>query len=402
MVNQSTSEKDKNKKEGEKEPFHMPLRIRLLADNGEELLPETVVELTQAKQTFEFPNIKTKPVLSFLRGYSAPVKVEIEQSAEELDCLIRHDNDPFVRWEAMQQRLLNILLFDYKLGKVTTQLPESVANLFEQMLIDAGQEDPAMLASLLSLPNESYLSSFCEPIDPQLLRKVRESFADLIAAHCEALFKATYLKNHNLEYELNGLEDGKRELKSVCLSYLMRLNKTTYFDLARAQFDAVTNMTDSITALSCLVNSDYPDKADVLDTFYAKWQDNALVLDKWLTVQASAKNADTFDQVKALFSHSAFSMKNPNKVRSLLGAFAQNSGAFHRADATAYQFYADRVLELDAINPQVAARMVGVFNAWKSYTPEYADLMVKELTRIESHKDLSKDVREIVSKALKH
>ncbi len=389
-------------KKVEKEPFHMPLRIRLLSQQGQELLPETVLELTEEQQTFEFMGISSQPVLSFLRGYSAPVKVEFEQSAAELDCLIQNDNDPFVRWEAMQQRALNILLAQYQQKQTLLELPKSVAQLFEKLLSSADNEDSAMLSTLLRLPNESYLSSFCEPIQPQLLRSVRESFGELIAKHCEQLLFETYNKNHNPEYVLNGHEAGKRDLKNTCLGYLIKLNKTAYFELAKNQFDQADNMTDSYAALSCLVNSNYADKSKALDEFYTKWQDNALVLDKWLIVQAGARNPETFDEVQRLFAHPAFSMKNPNKVRSLLGAFAQNMGVFHQTDGAAYQFYADRILELDAINPQVAARMVGTFNSWKAFDSTYSDLMVTELKRIEAHKGLSKDVREIVSKALKH
>ena len=388
-------------KKVEKKPFHMPLRIRLLSEQGTELMPETVLELTEAQQTFEFENIASQPVLSFLRGYSAPVKVELEQSTTVLDCLINYDNDPFVRWEAMQQRVLAILLDQYRKGEELTALPETLGKLFEQLLNNAKSQDPAILAALLILPNESYLSSFCEPIEPQLLRKVRDSFAMLIAKHCEQQLLQIYHTNHHPKYVLNGDEAGQRDLKCACLNYLMKLNKAEYFELAKAQFDVADNMTDSSMALGSLINSSYDKKSTVLDEFYNKWQDNALVLDKWFSVQATARNTDTFAEVQRLCEHPAFSMKNPNKVRSLIGAFAQNIGAFHQSDGAAYQFYADKILMLDAINPQVAARMVSAFNSWKSYANEYADMMYQELQRIESHQGLSKDVREIVSKALK-
>ena len=384
----------------EKKPFHLPLRIRLLSEQGDELLPETVLELTEAQQTFEFHNIAEKPVLSFLRGYSAPVKIQLEQSTLQLDCLIRNDDDPFVRWEAMQQRMLAILLEQYRKGEKLSALPDSLASLFVQLLEDAKNEDPAILAALLLLPNESYLSSFCEPIDPQSLHQVRESFVSLIAQQCEQQLLQTYQDNHKPHYVLNGEEAGKRDLKCVCLNYLMKLGKAEYYDLAKTQFDAADNMTDSFMALSSLVNSAYEEKSVVLDAFYSKWQDNALVLDKWFAVQAGARNFETFSEVQRLCSHPAFSMKNPNKVRSLIGAFAQNMGAFHQTDGAAYQFYADKILELDSINSQVSARLVSAFNAWKSYAKDYAMLMQKELKRIEAHDGLSKDVREIVSKAL--
>ena len=384
----------------EKKPFHMPLRVRLLSEHGEEVLTETVLELTESEQTFEFRNIAKKPVLSFLRGYSAPVKTELEQNTTQLDCLIRYDDDPFVRWEAMQQRMLAILLNQYRKGEELDALPESLTTLFEQLLANADTEDPAILAALLILPNESYLSSFCEPVNPQLLRQVRESFAMLIAKHCEQHLLAVYQANHNPNYILNGEEAGKRDLKCACLNYLVKLDKSKYYDLAKTQFAAADNMTDSSMALSSLVNSAYAEKTSVLDVFYNTWQDNALVLDKWFAVQAGARNSETFAEVQRLCNHPAFSMKNPNKVRSLIGTFAQNMGAFHQTDGAAYQFYADKILELDAINPQVAARMVSAFNAWKSYTKDYAEQMQKELQRIEAHDGLSRDVREIVSKAL--
>ena len=386
----------------EKKSFHIPLAIRLLDEQGDEQLSETVLELTDAKQAFTFEGIKSRPVLSFLRGYSAPVKVEFEQSNEHLDCLIQHDDDPFARWEAMQKRILPELLNQYQNGQVLQQLSDSIVAVFKQILSNAESEDLAMLSSLLTLPSESYLSDFCMPIKPQLLREVRESFAHLLAQEFESQLLDLYQHNHRLEYVLNGEEVGKRSLKNTCLGYLARLNKQKYFDLALKQYQTATNMTDCFAALNVLVNSDFTDKDTVLNDFYTTWQENALVMDKWFSVQAMARQKDVFEKVQGLFSHSAFSMKNPNKVRSLLGAFAHNLAGFHQEDGSAYAFYADRILELDIINPQVAARMVGVFNQWKAFDSSYADLMVKELKRIESHSELSKDIREIVSKALKN
>jgi len=383
----------------EKHPFHLPLCIRLLDHQGNEILPETVIELTNESQDFVFKNIETKPVLSFLRGYSAPVKVQYDMSPDDLDVLIQFDDDPFVRWESMQQRMLPELLAQYKSGRVSGNLPKSLTQIVKSIL-SSSNTDPAMLAELLTLPSESYLSDFCHPIQPTLLRKIRENFANQLAQNFEHEWLRLYQENHSSTYVLNGEEAGKRCLKNLCLAYLCRLNKIEYFDLAENQFKQADNMTDSIAALSILVNSSYENKQVALQSFYERWQDNALVLDKWFALQASAKSDDTFNQVKALFNHSAFSLKNPNKVRALLGAFAHNLGAFHGTGKDAYEFYIDKIIELDAINAQVAARMVSVFNQWKTFDKQNAQSIKGQLERLNAVQSLSKDVAEIVGKAL--
>ena len=383
----------------EKHPFHMPLSIRLLDHKGSELLPETVLELTKQQQKFVFTDISAKPVLSFLRGYSAPVKVQHKIDSNGLDTLIQFDDDPFVRWEAMQQRVLTELLAQYKNNQIVDQLPDSIFQIVESIL-SSSDTDHAMLAELLTLPSESYLSDFCHPIQPVLLRDVRENFAKQLAEVFEEKWLQLYKQNHSSHYTLNGEEVGKRCLKNLCLSYLSRLNQPKYFALATKQLKQANNMTDSIAALSILVNSSYKDKSVVLQNFYEQWQDNTLVLDKWFALQASAKSSDTFEQVKALFDHSAFSLKNPNKVRALLGAFAHNLGSFHGTGKEAYEFYIDKIIELDAINAQVAARMVSVFNQWKTFDKSNAEEIKQQLKRLNTTQNLSKDVAEIVGKAL--
>jgi len=381
-------------------PFHMPIKLRLLSTEGDEIMAEVVWELTEETQILELEGIPSRPVLSFLRGYSAPVKVEFEQSEEDLDCLIRFDDDPFVRWEAMQKRMLAVLLEQYKLGQAPTELSESLNQLFIELFDNVENEDPDFFAELLMLPNENYLSGFCQPIKPHLLRSIREAFFDLIASNYEYYFKKLYANLQSPEYEYNSEQIGHRRLKNLSLGYLVRLGKQEYYDQALEQFKEATNMTDSSAAMGAIVNSNHERKIGVLKAFYKKWQNHPLVLDKWFAVQASTKIGDVYKQVQYLTEDPAFSMKNPNKVRALLGTFAQNIGAFHQADGEAYEFYADKILELDAINPQVAARMVSVFNTWKTYFDVYADLMKVQLQRIESHPGLSKDVREIVTKAL--
>lgn len=391
----------------EKHPFHIPLSIRLIDAEGHELLAETVLELTQAEQSFSFENINTQPVLSFLRAYSAPVKVLRDVSSQSLgalsalDSLIQFDDDPFVRWEAMQQRVLPELLQQYQAGQPAAQLSASMMTIFKTIL-SAPIDDKAMLAELLSLPSESYLSDFCHPIQPQLLRAVRENFAQQLAQQFESTWLSLYHNNQSSEYRLDGDEAAKRCLKNLSLRYLVRLDQPAYYDLALQQLDTTDNMTDGIAALAALVNSNYADKADVLQSFYTRWQDNALVLDKWFALQASAYGDDTFHNVQTLCEHPAFSLKNPNKVRSLLGAFAHNLGAFHDESGAAYQFYIDKIIELDAINAQVAARMVSALNQWKTFAPANSALIKQQLQRLQAHNTLSKDVSEIVGKALQN
>lgn len=386
----------------DKESFHIPLVVRLLDSKGTELHQETVLELTEEEQTFRFEGVckanDSLPILSFLRGFSAPVKVKQQLDNDALDTLIRFDDDPFVRWESMQQRILPELLTQYKQGQITTTLSDSVKSVFSSLL--QSDTEPAMLAELLSLPSESYFADFCQPIQPQLIRQVRENYLRLLAENFEQQWLDLYQQYHTNEFILDGKAAAARRLKNLSLYYLLYLDKDEYYQLARQQFEQASNMTDAIAAVSALANSNYVGRDDVLSAFYEKWQSNALVVDKWLTVQAGAKQKDTFEQIKSLVNQPAFSMKNPNKVRSLLGAFTYNLSAFHDDNGAAYQFYADKVMELDEINPQVAARMVSAFNQWKTFAEPYASLMQKELQRIEAKPSLSKDVREIVSKAL--
>jgi len=373
----------------DKEPFHMPLVVRVLDEKGNEILAEQVLELSEEKQVFRFDGIAQglTPVLSFLRGYSAPVKVIRDVPESALDCLIQHDDDPFVRWESMQQRVLPELLNQYKQGSVSSELPESIVRVFSTLL--NSNTEPAMLAKLLTLPSESYFADFCHPIKPQLVRDIRENFATLLAEKFESQWLSLYQKFHSNKPELDGEAVAARSLKNLCLAYLVRLNKADYNDLADEQYAQAETMTDSIAALSIIADSQSSERQAVLDSFFEKWKENALVLDKWLAVQASSKQPDAFKQIQRLIEHPSFSMKNPNKVRSLLGAFTYNLSAFHQVDG-----------ELDRINPQVAARMVGAFNQWKSYDQPFAGLMKLELERINTTETLSKDVKEIVSKAL--
>jgi aminopeptidase N len=385
----------------QKQPFHMPLAIRLLDTAGKELLGETVIELTEQEQTFSFSGVcknGSTPVLSFLRGYTAPVKVERDIDPAQLECLVQYDNDPFVRWESMQQRVLPELLAQYKKGTSFTALPDSLSAIFANLL--SADSEPAMLAKLLSLPNESYFADFCHPVQPRLVREVRESLANLLAEQFEQQWLGLYEQHHTDQFNLDGKAAAARSLKNLALNYLLRTNKSEYIALAKLQYDEANNMTDAIAAVAGLSNVETSEREVVLEAFYQQWQDNALVMDKWLSVQAGSKRVDTFEQVQALTGHPAFSMQNPNKVRALIGAFTHNLSAFHQDDGSAYAFYADKVIELNAINPQVAARMVSAFNQWKTFAEPYKAQMQTQLERINAQKDLSKDVREIVSKAL--
>jgi len=222
-----------------------------------------------------------------------------------------------------------------------------------------------------------------------------------LATDLEALLMRVYEANKRSgEFSLSSESMAQRALQNTALSYLVACEKQANYELAAEQFNQADNMTDSIAAFTAIAHSSWSEKQDVINGFYTKWQSDTLVLDKWFAIQAMSPEADTLSVVSQLMNVAEFAMNNPNKVRSLIGAFASNMTAFHKQDGSGYAFIADKVIELNGINPQIAARLVGVFNNWKTFTEPYSSLMKKELERINAHTELTKDVKEIVSKAL--
>jgi aminopeptidase N len=398
----------------EKQPFHIPLALGLLDQQGRDMplklageagvtAGTRVLELREAEQTFEFVDVPCPPVLSLLRGFSAPVRLETDLSDEQYYFLMGHDSDPFNRWEAGQQMAVKIILAQverYRQGQPLV-LNDAFVTAMVEILADT-RLDRILIAAALTLPSEAYLGEFMLVIDPIAIHEVRRFVCRTLAQRLEPAWRACYDANADEgEYRIDAEAMGRRALKNVCLSYLMELDDAVARTLCVAQFEAAHNMTDVMAALACLVNSEAPEKETALATFYTRWQEETLVVDKWFALQATACAPDTLERVKALTAHSAFSIKNPNKVRALIGAFCNaNLVRFHAPDGEGYAFLAHHVLKLDKLNPQVAARLCNAFSPWRKYDQSRQRLMKTQLERILAWSELSRDVYEVVSKSL--
>ena len=345
-------------------------------------------------------------MVSLLRDFSAPVKVKFAQTDDELAHLIKFDDNGFTRWEAMQQLSLNLLLPLIQAESTELDLAAdspAYARLLAALraLLESAPEDKAILAEMLILPATSYIAEQCKPIDPQRVVSVKQAVEARLASDLADTLFAIYAENNQRQtFSLSAAAMAERELKNTVLSLLVCTDSAQYHELALQQYYAANNMTDRIAAFRALLHSGYQNKQEVIAHFYDQWQDDALVLDKWFAVQATTPQADVLSSVMSLMNHSAFSIKNPNKVRSLVGAFTSNLRAFHRADGAGYQLLADIIIQLNTINPQIAARLAATFNNWKAYSEPYASNMQSQLRRISQQPELSKDIAEIVSKAL--
>ncbi len=402
-----------------KKPFHMPVTIGLLDKSGHDIPLQLqgegtaagttrVLELKESEQSFIFINVSEKPVPSILRNFSAPVELESDLTENDLAFLAAHDSDAFNRWDAGQRLATGCMLSlisDYQQNKklkIDQRLVTAIANTLSKKSLDG-----ALVASALTLASENELAEKMTVADPDAIFAVRKfvrlSIAEVLQDEFYKIYQAS---NDNGEYIFDSQHTAKRALKNTCLSYLMALDPegddNQFVDLCYEQFTSANNMTDKMAALSFLVQRDCPERQLALDAFYKQWQHEALVVNKWLALQASAGLPGALDQVKALTSHEAFSIKNPNNVRALVGSFAmRNAINFHATDGAGYQFLADQVLALNDINPQVASRLVTAFSRWRKYGDNRQQLMGAQLARIMAHPDLSKDVYEIVSKTLK-
>ena len=393
----------------QKEPYHIPLAMGLLDSNGAELtLPNgdtsMVLDVTEAEQRFVFENIAERPVPSLLRGFSAPVKLHYTYKREELVFLMSHDSDGFSRWDAAQKLAVDImqgLVHDRQNG-VALHLDSRLVDAYRAVLEDETL-DKAMVAKVLTLPSEAYLSELADEIDVDAIHEVRNFMRKQLAVELKDLLLAVYQANERGgEYSPDAASIARRSLKNLCLAYLLATEEAHYLALAEEQYDDADNMTDQSAALALVAHSRFGQAAKkLLNRFYEQWQDEALVVNQWFAIQATNPNAGTLAQVEELMQHPAFDMKNPNKLRSLLGGFCgQNAVNFHALDGSGYRFLGDRILELNTQNPQVASRMLTPLTRWRKYNSERQALMKAQLQRILDSGDLSKDVYEVVSKSL--
>lgn len=393
--------------QSEKKPMLIPIRTSLLfphreSDNKDE--NETVLNLTKASQSFQFTNILTRPVPSLLRGFSAPVILNYAYSNDDLIFLCKHETDSFNRFEALQKYILRIiinLVRDYQQDKKLI-LTKGLTDIFSYLL-QREAEDKFALSEMLTFPSEKYIGEQMDYIDVGSIHAVREFVLFEIANTLQELFLKTYQLNQSntLANQFNVTQIGQRQLKNQCLAYLLLLPQ--FIELGMQQFNQALgkNMSDTQAALAGLINTDSAARDKALMQFFATWQHDTLVVNKWFALQASSKLPNTLQQVKRLMHHDAFDIKNPNKVYALIGTFGyRNAINFHAENGEGYAFLRDTVEQLDQLNPQVAARMIIPLTRWQRYDKERQKLMREQLVLLKHNKKLSTDLYELVNKSI--
>ncbi|GAA0633458.1 aminopeptidase N [Thalassospira tepidiphila] len=397
--------------QSDKKPLHMPISIGLLGADGSDLVAKTV-ELTEASQEFVFDGVTEAPVLSFNRGFSAPVNITTDQPDDELVFLMGNDSDAFNRWEAGQKYATRLMLsaiaaYEANGGDVDAAFSDEQAHVdafiaaMRATLIN-DDLDKAFRADALVLPGEAFLSEQRKPANPEAIYQVRTALRKRIGQALSDDFANTYHQNaSNAAFTPDAASAGQRALRATALAYLVASGADEFADVAVAQYGTADNMTDQMAALSVLNNLDHPGRETALADFEERFANDGVVLDKWFSLQAMSSRDDTLARIKDLMSHPAFTMRNPNKVRALIGAFATgNPRHFHAKDGSGYAFYADRLIELDDINPQVAARLCAPLGKWAKYDADRADKMKAELNRILAKPEISRDLYEIASKSV--
>ena len=411
-------------------PFHIPVAIGLLNTKGQDIAlhcqeqanptgsTTLVLEVTKAKQEFHFTNVAEEPTPSILRNFSAPVELVFNYSDQQLAHLLAHDSDAFNRWEAGQRLAMRRLL------KLTAAVQANQPLELDAMFIEALRKtltdthlDAAFREQILTLPSSTNIAEHMAVIDPHAIKAARHFMRSEITHHLKSDLLTIYESNlTNGKYVPDAVSSGKRALKNLALSYLQEWPKSSTFELAHSQFSEAKNMTDRLGALTCMVNAEilhqssgaskkacktaHKTAATALKQFYSDFKDEPLVVDKWFMLQGSANSSDVA-KIRKLLKHPAFNLHNPNRARSLIYAFCNaNPAQFHALDGSGYALWSDLVLALNTINPQVAARLARSMDRWRKYTPELQEKMHAALQKIASAKNISKDVLEIVTKAL--
>ena len=374
----------------DKAPMPIPLRIALFGESGAKYEDRLVV-LDQAEQELVVPGIAERPILSLNRGFSAPIVVDCPRSPADLALLSAHEDDPFARYEAMQQLMLDTLVAGADHGPVIEAVRETLAN---QAL------DPAFVGEAVLPPSEAFVGDQMALVDPDLIHARREALRADLGRSLEAEWRGVYAATTANRYAYSPAAKGARRLRSVALNYLMAAGAEDAPGMAMSQYEGSDNMTDRQGALGALTSSDSAERHGALASFYDRYRRDALVLDKWFMVQALSTRADTPETVEALARHPDFALTNPNRMRSLVGAFSANQRAFHDPSGRGYRFLADTILAVDALNPQTAARLVPPLGRWRRFDEARGALMRAELERILAKDGLSKDVFEQVSKSL--
>jgi aminopeptidase N len=384
------------------EPFHIPIRIGLLGADGKDL-PGTsrLLELTEVEQSFTFEGITNTPIASLLRDFSAPIHLDYPHSDDNLAFLATYDSDLFNRWDALQQLASRVLVAAARAQKaVSANDAEPLVQVFKSALNDATL-DASYKELLLTLPTESILAEQLDVVNPDYIRVARSSLKDILANALAADWQNAYESNTALAlpYEVSAAAAGRRALAGTSLHYFVLTGQSLALESALTQVKIANNMTEKLSALSALAQVPSYHINDALVHFEAEYGNEALAMDKWFVVQAQ-QHFQALPKVQALMNHPAFSLKNPNKVRSLLGAFfTGNLAEFHKINGSGYRFWSDQVLALDAINPQVAARLARALDRWRRFEPTRQIAMREALENVKTQAK-SADVLEIVTKAL--
>jgi aminopeptidase N len=396
-----------------KEPMVVPFAIGLLGHDGRDLpltmadgrpVERGVLVLDRPAATFTFTNIPEPPVPSLNRGFSAPVKLVANLTAGDLRLMAARDSDPFNRWQAVQTLATGLLV-----GNVARlragQDPEADEGLLEALaaiLADAILE-PAFVAEALTMPSEADIArEIGRDVDPDAIFRARVGLRALVGLHLNRpLTDAYHGMRETGPYSPDAVSAGRRALRNTCLDLLAATGEVHAVRLAADQYRTADNMTDRMAALTTLSLHAAPERAAALDDFYERYRDDRLVIDKWFALQATTPAPDTLAHVRALTRHTAFSLTNPNRVRSLIGAFAQgNQTQFNRPDGAGYEFIAEHVLALDPTNPQMAARMLQAFRSWRALESGRRALAEQALRRVAVAPNLSRDASDIAQRSL--
>jgi len=392
-----------------KEPFVIPVGLGLLGADGTELASGMHV-LTQASETVEFHGIGSEPVPSILRGFSAPVILEFDYSDAQLIALLAHDTDPFNRWEAGQRLAVNRALGFIRDTGVTPRDIRLDAPYIDAMrsILRHPTLDAAFKELVLTLPAETYIAEQLDLVDPQRIHAVREAMREQLARELAADWEWAFEQHRESgAYRPDPVSAGRRALTGMALSNLCLAARLSGDQVwpgkAYQRFKDAGNMTDRFNALAALVTSGSELAPPALQRFHAIFKDEALVLDKWFALQAGApdRGGNVLPAVRQLMQHPDFNIRNPNRARSVIFSYCSaNPGGFHRPDAAGYVFWSERVLELDAINPQVAARLARALDRWKKLVEPLRSAAREAIARVAARPDLSNDVREVVTRAL--
>lgn len=380
-----------------KEPMVLPLKIRLFGEkSGAPLTDEQLLLFDKPEHELRFEALPERAVLSINRGFSAPVIVDANRSAADLAFLSAHDDDPFARYEAMQQLMLDTLVAAVTSGKGDhAALIDAVRNTLTDPSLDR-----AFIAEAVLLPSDSFIGDQMAVVDPEAIFRAREALRADLGKALEGEWRAAYEGARANRFEYSPAANGARRLKNVALGYIAASGAGDAAALAYAQFDAADNMTDRQGGLATLVNGTSALREKAIQAFYQRYAGNALVLDKWFQTQAFSSRDDTLAAVETLAKHPDFTLANPNRARALVGAFSINQRAFHDPSGRGYRFVADQLIALDRLNPQTAAKLVPPLGRWKRFDADRAALMRGELERIVASPGLSKDMFEQATKSL--